>query len=262
MTIITNDVKGQLFDKYAKTEKPTAKKEDKKKSPFKDYKEVITEDAVTDEGLFTVHKVEDDHYFEISDSLLEKEILVTSRISGFVKGLNFGGAGVRSRPQQVIRWQRKDNKLMLRSVSYNSVATEEDPIYESVRNNNFEPIIMVFDIKTRGLDSTSSVIDISPLFTTDVPMIGAMSDSQRSNFGIRNLDRSRSFINSMKAFPENVEVRHVLSYNGNKLPDNQLTGTLSVEMNQSFVLLPEEPMQPRLWDARVGYFSLQTLRRS
>jgi len=247
---------GQLFDKSGPQPKKTEKKDEKKKSPFKDYKEIITEDAISDEGLFTVHKVNEKHFFEINDDLIGKEILITSRISGFVKGLNFGGAGVRSRPQQVIRWERKDNDLLLRSVSYNSVATEEDPIYQSVKNNNFEPIVMVFDIKARGMDSVTSVIDISPLFTTDVPMIGAMSDNQRKNFGIRSLDKSRSFVNSMKAFPENVEVKHVLSYTGSKLPDNQLTGTLSVEMNQSFILLPENPMQPRLWDARVGYFSI------
>jgi hypothetical protein len=232
-------------------------KDEKKKSKFKEYSELITDKAITDEGLFTVHKVDDKYYFEIPDDLLEKEILITSRISGFVKGLNFGGAGVRSRPQQVIRWQRKDDNLMIRSVSYNSVATEEDPIYESVRNNNFEPIIMVFDIKAIGKDSTSTVIDIEKLFNTDVPMIGAMSDNQRKNFGIRNLDKSRSFINKMKAYPENVEIKHVLSYTGTSLPDNQVTGTLSVEMSQSFILLPEVPMQPRLWDARVGYFSIR-----
>ena len=47
-----------------------------------------------------------------------------------------------------------------------------------------------------------------------------------------------------------------MTYTGSSLPDNQITGTLSVEMNQSFVLLPEVPMVPRLFDARVGYFLL------
>jgi hypothetical protein len=246
----------QLFKKKQSPKKETPDKP-KKEGNTKPYKEVITENAVSDEGLFSVHKVKDKHYFEIPHDLLEKEILITSRISGFVKGLNFGGAGVKSRPQQVIRWQKMDDKLMLRSVSYNSVATEEDPIYESVKNNNFEPVIMVFDVEAYNLDSTASVIDVAPFFTTDVEMIGAMSSSQRKNFGIRSLDKARSFISSMKSFPENVLVKHVLSYSGSDLPDNRLTGTLSVEMTQSFILLPEIPMEPRLWDARVGYFSIQ-----
>jgi hypothetical protein len=241
-------------------EAPESKEEakDSKKSPKdKGYADFITEKAVTDSGLFIVHKVDEKYYFELPLGLMEKEILVTSRISGYVKNLSFGGAGMRSRPQQVIRWQAKDKRILLRSVSYNDVASEDKPIYKSVRNNNFEPIIMSFERLTYNKDSSAVVIEIGPLFTTDVAMIGPLSDNQRRQFGIKSLDGKRSFINSIKSFPENVEVRHVLTFNGDKLPDNQVTGTLSVEMNQSFILLPEVPMQPRFYDARVGYFSLQ-----
>ena len=241
-------------------EAPESKEEakDSKKSPKdKGYADFITEKAVTDSGLFIVHKVDEKYYFELPLGLMEKEILVTSRISGYVKNLSFGGAGMRSRPQQVIRWQAKDKRILLRSVSYNSVASEDKPIYESVRNNNFEPIIMSFERLAFNKDSSAALIDISPLFSTDVAMIGPLSDGQRRQFGIKSLDGKRSFINNIKAFPENVEVRHLLTFTGDKLPDNQVTGTLSVEMNQSFILLPDKPMQPRFYDARVGYFSLQ-----
>ncbi|NIP82172.1 MAG: DUF5117 domain-containing protein, partial [Gemmatimonadetes bacterium] len=37
-------------------------------------------------------------------------------------------------------------------------------------------------------------------------------------------------------------------------PNN--TGSMSMEMHQSMVLLPAEPMRPRLADDRVGYFSV------
>jgi len=232
------------------------KQEDKKEKKEKVYSDVITDEAVSSNGLFSTHEVDGKYFFEIPDSILEQEILVVSRISGFVKGLNFGGAGVKSRPQQVIRWQKKGKKILLRSVSYNSVASFEDPIYNSVRNNNFEPVIGVFPIEVSG--EGSSVIDIESLFTTDIAMIGAVGERQRKNFGIKGLDKGRSFINSMKSFPENVEIKHVLTYKGgDDLPDNGITGTMSVEMNQSFIVLPSDPMQPRYYDARVGYFSLQ-----
>lgn len=242
------------------TPQPTAEKKPEEKKPtgkVKPYKEVITKDAITDEGFFTVHKVNGSYYFEIPNQVLEKEVLVVSRISGFVKNLNFGGAGTESRPEQVIRWQIKDDKVLLRSVSYSSVADPEDPIYTSVKNNNFEPVIMAFDVAAYGKDSASVVFDVSSLFTSDVEMIGPMTDQQRKNFGIKSLDKARSFINSIKSFPQNIQARHVLTFNGDKLPDNQITGTLSVEMTQSFILLPEKPMQPRFYDDRVGYFSIR-----
>ena len=243
------------FWKKKKPKKETPKKKDKNGN-VKPYDEVITKKAISDQGLFTVHQVGNKHYFEIPQDLLEKEILIVSRISGFVKNLNFGGAGVKSRPQQVIRWQKLDEKILLRSVSYNSVASEDDPIYESVRNNNFEPIIATFDLAAYNKDSTSFVFEVAPLFTKDVAMIGAMSLGQRKRFEVGGLDDKRSLISSMKAFPNNVEIRHILTYKGKKLPDNNVTQTLSVEMNQSFIALPDVPMQPRYYDERVGYFSI------
>lgn len=238
---------GSLFAQEA------GKKDEKKKK--KTYAEVITDKAVSSKGLFTTHSVEGKNYFEIPDSILGKEILIVTRISGFVKNLNFGGAGIKSRPQQVIRWEKMGEKIMLRSVSYNSVASFEDPISKSVKNNNFEPVIMVFDVATTG--KGTSVIQIDGLFNSDIPMLGAMGEQQRKNFEVKALDSKRSFVTSMRSFPENVEVRHVLTYTGgDKLPDNKVTGTLSIEMNQSFITLPENPMQPRYYDDRVGYFSL------
>ena len=229
------------------------KKEKEEKDPYKE----ITKDADTQDGLFGVIMKEGKTYFELPMDLLEEEILVVSRISGHVKGLNFGGAGMKSRPQQVVRWQKHGEKLLLRSVSYNSVASPDLPVYQSVRNNNFEPIVAAFEIKAYGPDSTSVVADVTPFFVNDEPMIGALSDSERKDFSIKGLDKERSMIMRVKAFPSNVEVRHVLTYRGDKLPDNQVTGTLSVEMNQSFILLPADPMQPRKYDPRVGYFSIQ-----
>ncbi len=227
------------------------------KSKIKPYSQVITKDAQSDAGLFTFHKVGDKYYFEIPDSLLEQEMLIVSRLSGTIDRLTFGGAGQKTRPQQVIRWQKKDNKILLRSVSYNSIASEELPIYKSVRNNNFEPIIKAFDIAALKPDSSGYVIEISSLFTTDVPMIGPLRDSQRKRFGVRSLDKSRSMIMGVKSYPQNIEVRHVLTYNATKMPSNALTNSLSLEMNQSMILLPADPMQPRYYDERVGYFSVQ-----
>lgn len=239
-------------DETEQTKKP-------KKNGIKPYEEIITEDAITDEGLIVSHQVGDDFYFEIPDSLLEKEILIVSRISGHVKGLNFGGAGMKSRPQQVVRFQKLGKKILMRSVSYNNVANEEEPIYTSVKNNNFEPVIQTFEIKTQPEDSSTYVIQVNGFFTSDIPMIGGLRDSERKRFKIKGIDKSRSLVTSIKSYPQNVEVRHILTYKGDQLPANGITGTLSIEMNQSMILLPEEPMIPRFHDERVGFFSLRQI---
>ncbi|MEP1094063.1 MAG: zinc-dependent metalloprotease [Cyclobacteriaceae bacterium] len=231
----------------------------KKKGALKGYAEVITAEAITDEGLITSHVVGDDYFFEISSDLLEKEILIVSRISGHVKGLNFGGAGMKSRPQQVIRFQKIGSKILMRSVSFNNVADEDEPIYTSVKNNNFEPLVAAFDLETIRDDSSAYVIKVNSFFSDDIPMIGALRDAERKRFKVKGIDKSRSLITSVRSFPQNVEVRHILTYKGDELPDNQLTGTLSIEMNQSMILLPDDPMVPRYHDERVGFFSLRQL---
>jgi len=227
----------------------------KNKKGIKKYSEFITRDAKVKKGLFTVIKKGDKYYFEIPRKLLGREILLVSRISGTVHNFNFGGAGMRAKPQQVWRWQKLEDKILLRSVSFNSVASEEKPIYESVRHNNYEPIIQTFKIVAFNKDTTGFIIEINKLFTTDVPMISPLNSQQRKKFGVRNLDRNRSLILWIKTFPKNTEIRHVLTYNASKPPANTEAKTLTLEMNQSLVLLPQRKMLPRMYDPRVGYFS-------
>lgn len=253
------DLQAQKKKKKKKGDDTEQSAPKKKKGGLKDYSEIITDEAITDEGLITSHRVGDDFYFEIPADLLEKEILIVSRIAGHVKGLNFGGAGMKSRPQQVIRFQKNGKKILMRSVSYNNIADENEPIYTSVKNNNFEPIIELFSLETMKGDSSAYVIKVSDFFSSDIPMIGGLRDSERKRFKIKGVDKGRSLITSVKSFPENVEVRHILTYRGDELPANGLTETLSIEMNQSMILLPEDPMVPRYHDERVGFFSLRQI---
>ena len=227
------------------------------KSDIKPFSKVITKDAKSDDGLFNVHQVDDKYYFEIPNEVLSREVLLVSRISGTIQNLSFGGAGMKARSQQVIRWQRKGDKLLLRHVSYENVANDTLPIYESVVNNNFEPVVQAFDIEALGKDSTSTVIEVTDFFTSDVPLIGPFSQSQRKRFKVRRLDDDRSYIERTAAYPENVEVRHVLTYTAQDPPDNGSTNTISLEMAQSMILLPEEKMQTRSYDQRVGFFSVE-----
>src|SRR5699024_8400014 len=120
-----------------KTTEELASKKEEKKTKFGPYNEVITDEAQTDEGLFRVHKVDGKYYYEIPDTLLNEEMLLVSRIASTPKDLSFGGAGMKARSQQVVRWQKKNKKILLRKVSHESIADENNPIYKSVRNNNF-----------------------------------------------------------------------------------------------------------------------------
>ncbi len=237
--------------------RPSASRPGPSGGEMKKFSQVITKDAESDEGLFNVHKVKDKYYFEVPNELLDREMLLVTRVAGSTQNLSFGGAGQKARGQQVVRWQRKENSILLRHVSYSSVANEEDPIYESVRNNNFEPVIYTFKIEADATDSTGLVFDATKLYTSDVALLSGMSSFQRRNFQVRRLDGSRSFVERMASYPKNLEVRHVLTYDAGSPPDDGVTNTISLEVNQSMLLLPEEKWMPRNYDQRVSYFSIR-----
>lgn len=226
------------------------------KSGIKKFSDVIKKDAVSDEGVFTVHKQEDKYYFEIPNEALSKEMLLVTRVAGTTQNLSFGGAGQKVRGQQVVRWERNDDNILFRHVSTSSVADLEDPVYNSVKNNNFEPVVFSFPIEALSKDSSGVVIEVSKLYTTDVALLGGLNDGQRRAFQVRRLDGSRTFIQRMASYPENLEVRHVLTYDAGNAPDNGQTNTISLEVNQSMIMLPEEKAMPRKRDNRVGYFSV------
>jgi len=237
--------------KAAPVEQQKPKPKIDKNAP-KPYSEVITKEAITDEGLFSVHKIGADRYYEIPDSLLGKEMLMVSRVAKTANGIGFGGGKINT---QVLRWEKKENMINLRVVSHDIVADDDLPIKEAVVNSNFEPVLFSFKIEALRNDSIvkSSVIKASDLFSKDVKALG-MPDSYRKRYKVTRLDSDKSFIESIKSYPLNIEARHVKTYIASAPPSNSSLGTISVEINNSMILLPENPMKRRYFDKRVGWF--------
>lgn len=216
------------------------------------YARVITADMTSDEGLFDVHRKGGDVFYEIPNDVLGKELLLVTSIARTASDIGYGGQRANN---QVVRWTREGDRILLRTVQHEVVADSTEPIFQAVRNAHFEPIIAAFDIEAISPDSSAVVIEVTSLFTTDVPVLGLRSNA-RSQYQVRRLDPGRSYIASVNSYPENIEVRHVLTYEAGSPPANSSTGTISLEMNQSMVLLPARPMQPRVFDPRVGFFNI------
>lgn len=212
----------------------------------KTYSSVIPKTAETMDGLFKVHKVGTKLFFEIPKTELDKEMLMVSRIAAVQVNQGHGG---QQTGNYLIRWTQDQNKILLRAVSTQISADSSTAVYQTVRASNFESIIAAFDIEVYNADSSAVVIDVTSLYTTDVAEL-----SPRRRYQGRRLDPSRSFIESARAYPENIEVRSTLTI---ERETNPLT--VSVLMNHSMLKLPEVPMRPRLLDERVGYFSVGTI---
>jgi hypothetical protein len=235
------------------------------------YAEVITAKAKTDRGLFTTHKVDDKFYFEIPDSLLNREILVVNRIAKAPAGGRAGFLGYAGDQiaDNVITFEKgPNNKVFLRTISYQEVASDSAGMFQSVRNSNVQPIAASFDIKALGNDSVtktrSTVIDMTDYISGDNDIL-FFSASVKRALGVSTYQRENSYIADVRSFANNIEIRTVKTYVRSAAGGFTLGAPVAgfgtggspttFELNSSMVLLPRTPMRPRYYDPRIGYFA-------
>lgn len=219
------------------------------------YSQVIPERAKTERGGITVHRVDDRWFMEVPDSLMNRDFLLVSRIAGVPSGLGGFTSSGQSLEERVVRWQRVGDRVLLRSIAFGAVADDSLPIAISVASNNYAPILANFPVQAYTRDSSAYVLDVTDFFGGDTPAISGLDANQRRQFQVRRFDAGRSYVSGLRAFPMNVEVRHVQTYDAGAAPQDASANTISLEMRQSLVLLPKEPMRPRYADERVGIFT-------
>jgi hypothetical protein len=232
----------------------------------KPYKDVITAKAKTTKGLFTVHKIDEKYFFELPENLFDKDIMAITRFSKVAGGGGVYGGELAN--QQVVKFEKgPDNKVFMRVVTLISVADSSQPIYKAVSNSNLDPIAATFDIKSLGKDSSGAVIEVTDFFKGDNQAVSVSSQAKR-RLNLTGLLNDRSYIDVIKSFPINTEVRTVKTYSSSpapagmggfptasSLPAASAAGAVTLEINTSFIKLPENPMQRRMNDPRIGFFA-------
>lgn len=238
---------------------------ERRPEPIRPYDKVITKEAKSQRGLFTVHRIEDKVYFEIPTNEFGKELLWVAQIARTQAGFGYGGGT--SLGNRVVRWELHNNKdVLLRDVKYTLRATGDNAVRKAVEATSLEPIIRKFSLAAWATNKTAAVIDVTDLFLSDIPEFSA-----RTRLGASSADRTRSYLESIKAFPDNIETRALLTYSlsGGSPLSGLLTNlpsraerrdssqsAVSVVLHHSMVRLPAEPMRPRELDERVGFFNV------
>ena len=262
------------FKKRKKVEKkeavaPAAKPPTPSSGPKK-YNDVITKEAKTNTGFFKVHKVKDKFYFELPDSIMGRDILIVNRISkapvNQMKSLvGYPGDQI---GENVIQFEKgPNNKVFIRNISYIEQAKDTMGMYLSVKNSNMQPIVSAFPVEAIKKDSTDKsqnvVIDVTNFLNSDNNIF--YFDTRMKKYrGIGNFFADRSYIDTIKAYPINIEIKTVKTY-AQTAPQgyspqavaNFPNDPMTYELNSSMVLLPKEPMKPRFYDPRVGYFAVR-----
>ena len=236
-----------IFSLGINAQKKDSSEKEKKPKKEKTYEDIISKDAITDDGLFKVHKVKDKYYYEIADSLLGRDMLMVTRIVKMATELPLNRHKM---SEQVLKWEKFDNNIFLKQASYSKFANDSLPISIAVSNSNFEPIISSFKIAVENKENNSHVIDVTSLYKSDIKIFG-FPQSSRKGYKITSLDSKLSFIESIQSFPLNIETKHIKTYKSS----NSRNGQISMVLNNSMILLPKEPMKRRYFDQRVGWFT-------
>jgi hypothetical protein len=227
---------------------------------IKPYKDVVPASAKTMKSFLKMHLVADKYLFEIPDSLLKRDILIVSRIDKAPAGFRLPG-GIMSYAgdevgETVVQFEKiPGDKIVLRSVSFKEFSndTTENGLSRSLINSNYQSIQGAFPVKAYNKEGSSTVIDVTDFINSDNSIFALADPFVKSLLG--NLIIDRSFIDNAIGFPGNLEIKSVKTYNQKPGPGGITAPPFSFEFNSSVVLLPKIPMQPRLADPRIGFFS-------
>lgn len=203
---------GWLFGKKtpAVVADTTAKKKPDTKG-MKPYKEVITADAVTAEGLFKVHRVKTDYYFEIPLKLAGRQILVVNKLSKVPEQLNEAGVNKgMNYANMVITFERDTllNKIFLRKQNPFLEVPANNAIAQSVADNFIPSLIDQFKIEAYNKDTSAFVVNVSKLFDGSNNSINNVFESLGlPGSPIKDLSRIRG----IKSFQDNVVAKSELT---------------------------------------------------
>lgn len=241
-------------------------KKNKKKGP-KTFEKFQVQTSVIDTGMFTIYFQEDKYYFEIPDSLLNRDILIVNRIARSGADLRTGMTGYAGDQinEHIIRFEQGPNdKIFLKNISFSERSSDSSQaMYRSVMNSNLQPIAASFPIFAHGKDKKSAIVDMTSYIDND-NSIFFFSENYKKRLRLGALKKEMSYINDVKSFPNNIEIVTIKTYSRTASPSSsgQRSGgssdqTATLELNTSILLLPKTPMKGRYYDPRVGYFTVR-----
>lgn len=217
--------------------------DEKKEEPAQeDAFEKATKDFTRQEGVFNTYVKGSTILFEVPESMLGRDFLWYIENKETPSG-GYSGSALN---EGVIRFEKRDDQILIRQISYDVRSTGSQALETAVRMANVPPIIQSLRVTATSKDG-GALVDVSRLFLQGIPEFRGMS-------GAGSVDSSRSFVERVVAFPENVNIEVIRTSTGAGAAGGagrSTTGTV----HHSIVLLPEKPMMGRLLDSRVGYFS-------
>lgn len=236
-----------------KVDKEDVKSKTKKEPKETEYQKLIKKGGTVTDGLFRVRHIEDKYYFEVPDSMIGRYILCVTRFTAVPQ--NFGMFAGEEITHSTIYFEKRDtSQIMIRQYVLSHLADNGDNISRTLEQSTIDPIVQSFKVIGQNEEKDASLIEVTSLFNSDNNLM-SFSNNDKTSLKVGGLMKDRTFIDTIKVFPTNIEVATTRTYGSSPArSEASKTGTITMAFNTSMVLLPKEPMRKRLWDDRVGYF--------
>lgn len=232
---------------------PVEKKADSASAPQKGlqaYEKIIKESSKNKVGLFTVSQVDTKYYFQIPDSLFNRYMLVVTRYLSTPEGIGIFG-GEKANEQTIYFEKGANNTVFLRSLQYRQdVKNADSMLAKALAGSNENPIVAAFPVKTTNPTTGDVVIEVTDAFKKDNAMF-SLESKEKTEKKLTSLADDKSFIESIDTYPINIEVKTTKTYTNSTAS----SGSVTLRLNTSIVLLPKTPMRKRFADERVGFFA-------
>ncbi len=214
-------------------------------------------------GFFDTYQKGDDLYLAVPKARLGEKFLLSARIAQGVGAVPLvSGANVDGSDGAIVSFERSGERLYLVQHPVRVVAAPGSSSQVAVQQSYSPSVIQSAAIESERPDG-APVINAKSWFVGDLSgvagLVAALSRPSRgSSPGTATLNRDRSYLDSIKAFPDNLLVRARLTYpmpERVQLPSVPDDRYLSVTVSYSLSRLPTQPMPTRRDDDRIGFFT-------
>lgn len=227
--------------------------------------ETVTAGSESAKGLVNLFLKDGRLLVEVPMSLMDKDLLIASVISGVTDNAFSNPGEMPRRPMQAF-FRMENGKLALCRHRFDLESADEN-ISRSISLNTMRSILQVFDVKAWSDDRSSVVVDMTEFFAGNNSELSPFAQNNPSGLVVREqFKRELSYVSAVKSFEDNASVRSVLSYSVSavsgttKKPTRFADTPFTIEVTRTIMLLPEEQLPLREFDPRVGVFHFAKTR--
>ncbi len=191
---------------------------------------------------------------------LDMEFLYVNSLAAGVGSNDIGLDRGQLGKEHVVKFVRSGPKILMVQMNYDYRALSDNAAERKSVEEAFAQSVL-WGFKAEGENEGKIIVDATAFLLRDAHnVIGKLRNTDQGNY---KLDASRSavFLPRCKAFPGNTEFEATLTFAGSPKGDyirdvTPSPNAVTVRQHHSFIELPDDEYEPRIFDPRSGYFEI------